>query len=122
MGINITLLIQIVNFLIAYWVLERVFLSLGIREVRARDDALRRRQEELDSSKNLVEGLRFDIRQRWDRYRRSLQQKIPAQLIEKQERVERPKDYAGEVQLHPSRFEQEELIQNLKAAIIKRVS
>ena len=122
MTINITVVIQIVNFIVAYLILERIFLRFGMHQVRERDTILRRRHDLLALSKSRVEGLRLEVQRRWRSYQESLQSKTPSVtefLAYNAELPAREKFAEGEQAL--TDVEEQKLILELKNKLIKRV-
>lgn len=78
MNINVTVIIQIVHFLIAYAVLERLFFRYAITLILRRDEDIIRLQKSLAEEKRNIEILKAHVSDQWHRYQRLLQHEVPA--------------------------------------------
>jgi len=78
MDINVTVIIQIVHFLIAYYVLERLFFRYAIGLIQTRDEQIIRLKKSVAEEKRNIEILKTHVSDQWHRYQRLLQHEVPS--------------------------------------------
>lgn len=78
MTVNITIVFQVINFLIAYWILERFLFRYTIAVIQERDERARNQSENLAFQNESNETLRVHINEQWQRYQRALHSEIPS--------------------------------------------
>jgi hypothetical protein len=78
MTVNITIVFQVINFLIAYWILERFLFRYTIAIIQKRDEHARLQSESLAFQNQSNETLRVHINEQWQRYQRALHSEVPA--------------------------------------------
>lgn len=78
MTVNITIVFQVINFLIAYWILERFLFRYTIAIIQQRDERARSHSESLAFQNESNETLRVHINEQWQRYQRALHSEIPS--------------------------------------------
>lgn len=78
MTVNITIVFQVINFLIAYFILERFLFRYTIAIIQKRDERARMHSESLAFQNQSNETLRVHINEQWQRYQRALHSEVPA--------------------------------------------
>jgi F0F1-type ATP synthase membrane subunit b/b' len=78
MTVNITIVVQVLNFLFAYWILERFLFRYTIAIIQKRDEHARMRSESLAFQNQSNETLRVHINEQWQRYQRALHSEVPS--------------------------------------------
>jgi hypothetical protein len=78
MDINVTVIIQIVHFLIAYYVLERLFFRYALGLIQIRDEQVIHLKKTVAEEKRNSEILKAHVSDQWHRYQRLLQHEVPS--------------------------------------------
>jgi len=77
MTVNITIVFQVINFFIAYFILERFLFRYTIAIIQKRDERARMQSDSLAYQNQSNETLRVHINEQWQRYQRALHSEIP---------------------------------------------
>jgi hypothetical protein len=78
MNVNLTVIVQIVHFLIAYSILERFFFRYAVRLIQKRDSHILKLTQAITEQKNNAEILKVHVAEQWQRYQRALQHEVPS--------------------------------------------
>ena len=117
MTINITIAFQILHFLIAYVILDRLFFKVAIATVQKRDLALRNVQESLAQQKQNVETLRWHVNDEWQRYQRALRSDVPHPAKQLAKAAIQPALIETKI---PSKTEEDALVGQLKTLLVNQ--
>ena len=79
MNLNVTLVFQVFNFLIAYLILERFFFRNAFCVVQKRDCQIKSLKESVAIRKRNIEEVRVHVDEQWQQYQRALRSEIPAE-------------------------------------------
>lgn len=77
MTINLTVVVQLVHFMIAYFILERVLFRPSVSALREHDALFHEKLDRVAKNKKEVEKLRFKIEEERKAYQEELQKHIP---------------------------------------------
>ncbi len=77
MTINLTVLVQFVHFMIAYFILERVLFRPSVSALKIQDALFHKKVDHLAEGKKKVEALRFQLEEDRKMHREELQKSIP---------------------------------------------
>jgi hypothetical protein len=65
MNINLTLLVQVVNFIIAYLLITRLFLKPGYKALKVDEDRLRQLHDAVNDEQQVLAQKEFYKKERW---------------------------------------------------------
>lgn len=83
MTVNITVIIQMIHFFIAYLMLERLFFRYAVDVILKRDGRINCLNQSLAEEKRAIESLRMHVNEQWQRYSRMLHHEIPSLALPK---------------------------------------
>ena len=79
MTVNITIVFQLIHFLIAYVILNHLFFKYAIPVIKERDQVFQQLNDSIIQQQQNSEVLRAHVSEEWQRYQRALRGEIPSQ-------------------------------------------
>lgn len=81
---NVTLVVQLVHFMFAYFILERVLFRPAVDAIQRRDKELHEQELEVAERKRAIELQRLKAESDWSEHQQELQKNIPLTLRQPQ--------------------------------------
>ncbi len=78
MNINLTVVVQVINFIITYAILERLFFKPAVATIQKRDASFVKLSQTIAEQKNNNEILKTHVAEQWHRFQRALQHEVPS--------------------------------------------